>query len=771
MQFLKTHKIYLLTTLIFGTLLVQMFDKELAMVISGSVEEIIFHNEDNGYTVLVLEVQHDYITCVGKFPNINEGEWLELEGDYIKHAKYGVQFQAKSVRVTPPNNIDGIIRYLSSGLIKGVGPITATALVEKFGETTLQIIEYNPQRLTEVKGISAKKAQDIAESFAKIKNMQDAIMMMQTYHISTNLAIKIFNFYGDKTETILKNNPYRMTEEVDGIGFLTADKIAQNMGIAPTSAFRIRAGLFHVLRENSEKNGNTYIPYENLVEEVKKALRLEQTDLQESIDLRLKELEIDGQIKILQLEDTKIVMLQKMYQTERMVAQLLTMLNSAVIQPVDVSQEISIYEQLNHITMHDKQKDAVDLAVNHGVSVITGGPGTGKTTIIKCILQVYKSMGKRVKLLAPTGRAAKRLSESTGMEASTIHRALELDYTSPTLFFYHSGNKLPFDVIIIDEVSMVDVQLLFYLLRAVHRNARVILVGDKDQLPSVGAGNVLADILKSGVIPVMQLTQIYRQDDKSLIVTNAHLINEGKMPIIDNKSKDFFFEPYDDTTEMLHSIIALETTRIPKYLGIEPDKIQVLAPMRAGICGVENLNVHLQDALNPSSIDKAEIVKDKTIFRLGDRVMQTSNNYERQWNKGLEHGTGVFNGDIGMITKVDRHTQSLEITFEDGRVATYLSQEVGELVLSYAITIHKSQGSEFDVVIIPVISGAYMLLTRNLLYTAVTRAKKMVVLVGSKKSIAMMVHNNYTAVRYSMLSTFLLESKSNMDALFGPKES
>ena len=408
MQFLKTHKIYLLTILIFGTLLVQMFDKELVMVISGSVEEIIFHNEDNGYTVLVLEVQHDYITCVGKFPNINEGEWLELEGDYIKHAKYGVQFQAKSVRVTPPNNIDGIIRYLSSGLIKGVGPITATALVEKFGETTLQIIEYNPQRLTEVKGISAKKAQDIAESFAKIKNMQDAIMMMQTYHISTNLAIKIFNFYGDKTETILKNNPYRMTEEVDGIGFLTADKIAQNMGIAPTSAFRIRAGLFHVLRENSEKNGNTYIPYENLVEEVKKALRLEQTDLQESIDLRLKELEIDGQIKILQLEDTKIVMLQKMYQTERMVAQLLTMLNSAIIQPVDVSQEISIYEQLNHITMHDKQKDAVDLAVNHGVSVITGGPGTGKTTIIKCItsLQIY---GKTSQTSCPYWKSSKTI--------------------------------------------------------------------------------------------------------------------------------------------------------------------------------------------------------------------------------------------------------------------------------------------------------------------------------------------------------------------------
>lgn len=737
------------------------------MVISGSVEEVIYHNADNNYTVLVLEVNHDYITCTGKFPNVNEGEWLELEGEYVKHAKYGMQFQTKNVRITPPSNKEGIIRYLSSGLIKGVGPITALALVEKFGETTLQIIEYNPQRLTEVRGISAKKAEDIAASFAKIKNMQDAVMMMQSYNISTNLAIKIFNFYGDKTETILKNNPYRMTEEVEGIGFLTADRIAQNMGLAPTSAFRIRAGIYYVLKENGDKNGNTYIPYENLVEEVKKTLRLETDEITESIDNRLQELENDGQIKSLLLDDTRIIMLQKMYQTERMVAQLLTMLNTTPVQPIDISSEISMYESLNHIKMHDKQKDAVDLAVNHGVSVITGGPGTGKTTIVKCILQIYSAMGKRVKLLAPTGRAAKRLSESTGTEASTIHRALELDYSSPTMFFYHSGNKLPFDVIIVDEVSMVDVTLLFYLLRAVRRDARVILVGDKDQLPSVGAGNVLADILKSEVIPVMQLTQIYRQDNKSLIVTNAHLINEGKMPIIDNKSKDFFFEAYEDTNDMLNSVLALQTKRIPNYLGIDTDKIQVLAPMRAGVCGVENLNLHLQENINPPSIAKPEIVRDKTIFRLGDRVMQTSNNYERTWEKGLERGSGVFNGDIGIITSVDRNTQSLVITFEDGRVATYLSTEVNELVLSYAITIHKSQGSEFDVVIIPVISGAYMLLTRNLLYTAVTRAKKMVVLVGSKKNIGMMVHNNYTAIRYSMLCHFLKESKENMEKLFG----
>ncbi len=737
------------------------------MVISGSVEEVIYHNSDNNYTVLVLEVGQEYITCVGKFPNLNGGEWLELEGAYTKHAKYGTQFQVKNARVAPPNNIDGIIRYLSSGLIKGIGPITATAIVEKFGTNTLSVIEFSPERLVEVKGISSKKAKDIADSFTSLRNMQDAIMMMQSYNITTNMALKIFNFYGDKTETILKNNPYRMTEEVDGIGFKTADRIAQNMGIAPTSAFRIRAGLLYILKENSDKNGNTYIPYDNLLEEVAKVLALPLDDIKESIDLRLNELEHDSQIKRLQLEDTTIIMLYKMFQTERMVAQLLTMLASSQVRTMDVSSEISIYEQLNHITMHDKQKDAVDLAINNGVSVITGGPGTGKTTIVKCILQIYKSMGMRVKLLAPTGRAAKRLAESTGTDASTIHRALELDYSSPTMFFYHSGNKLPFDVIIVDEVSMVDVQLMFYLLRAIRNNARLILVGDKDQLPSVGAGNVLADILKSGTIPVMQLTQIYRQDDQSLIVTNAHLINQGKMPLIDNHSRDFFFESYDNPQDMLDAVLALETKRIPNYLHIDTDKIQVLAPMRAGVCGVENLNVHLQNNINPPSLSKPELVRDNIIYRLGDRVMQTSNNYERNWTRGLEKGTGVFNGDIGIISHIDRETSALTVTFEDGREAQYLSQEITELVLSYAITIHKSQGSEFDVVIIPVVSGAYMLLTRNLLYTAVTRAKKMVVLVGSKKNIASMVHNTYTAVRYSMLSHFLLESKTNMDNLFG----
>ncbi len=726
------------------------------MVIQGIVEEIVYRNSDNNYTVFVLDHNDEYVTCVGKVPIISEGENVELVGDFTKHSKYGEQFTISQAKISNPNTKEGIVRYLSSGLIKGVGPITAQNIVDKFGDLSLEIIEFNPSKLSEVKGISAKKAVEIAESLNEIKSMRDSVMMMQSHSISTNMAVKIYNFYGERCDNILKTNPYKLVEDIEGIGFFTADKIAQKLGIEEDSEFRMRAGILHSLKENSDKNGNTFITKANLYVMLTSLLNID-LKANESILIKvINTMVFDGVIKLFELDKVEIVMLYKYYSCEKMVAGMLNMLNNNPNNyEVNVEKDIELYEELNKIQMHETQKKAVQLAVNSGVCVITGGPGTGKTTIVKCILQILKNRRYNVKLLAPTGRASKRLSESTNEDASTIHRALVVDFKNPGMFLYNNGNRLPFDVVIVDEVSMVDVQLMFYLVRALKMGTKLILVGDKDQLPSVGAGNVLADILQSGVIPYENLTHIYRQSENSLIVTNAHEINTGNMPILDNKSEDFFFEYQTDSSIILDNIIDLQTTRIPKFLGVESSKIQVLAPMKAGICGVENLNKCLQEKLNPLTKFKNEIVKDKVTYRENDRVMQITNNYERTWIKESESGQGVFNGDIGIIESIHISTGVTKVVFEDGRICEYPISELNELVLSYAITIHKSQGSEFDVVIMPMVLGAPMLFTRNLLYTGVTRAKKMVVLVGSKRAIKYMVNNNYTQERYSMLKYFL----------------
>ncbi len=735
------------------------------MTIKGIIQEIIFRNNDNGYTVATLESNNEIITCVGKFPQISEGECVELDGSFTKHNRYGEQFNVTKTKIAKPTTKDGIVKYLSSGLIRGVGPVTALSIVNYFGEATLDVIEFNPSRLSEVRGISVKKAEEIGEAFNEIKKMQNSVMLMQEYNISTGLAVKIYNTYFDKTEYILKENPYKLCEDVDGIGFYTADKIAQKMGISELSEFRFRAGILHVLKENSDKTGNTFITKPNLESELTNLLRVATNNIE--IDKVINNLIMDSLIKVFELNDNQVIMLSKLYNTEKIVGLTLNLLNElGKGKNLDVSDSIKYYEQVNRLQMHDNQKHAIEMAVNNGVSVITGGPGTGKTTIVKCMLQIFKGMGKVVKLLAPTGRAAKRLSESTGEEASTIHRALVVDFLSgDNMFVYNANNKLPFDVVIVDEVSMVDVMLMSYLVRALKKGTQLVLVGDKDQLPSVGAGNVLGDIIESGVINVCELTHIYRQSENSLIITNAHSINNSKMPLLDNKSSDFFYEAKKEPSEMLSSVVKLTCERIPKYLNIDPAKIQVLAPMKSGLCGVDNLNKNLQEKLNPPSLKKPEVVTEKVVYRLGDRVMQITNNYERNWIKDdREEGTGVFNGDIGEITFIEPNSLEITVLFEDGRYAKYLKKDLAELVLSYAITIHKSQGSEFDVVIIPVISGPPMLLTKNLLYTAVTRAKRMVVLVGSKQSIAMMVHNRSTLTRSTMLKQFLCDV-SNISSL------
>ena len=731
------------------------------MLITGTIKSIIFQNEENGYTVINLSTDSGTMTCVGTLPMVNVGESLELEGEITINKNYGEQLKITHAKVLQPQTESGITRYLASGLIKGVGKVTAERIVKQFGKETLNIIEFNPSRLMEVRGISEQKAIVIAESYITVKKMQDTIMYLQEYDISSKMAIKIYETYHERTMEKLKTNPYALVEDVDGIGFLTADKIASKLGIPFDSDFRLRAGLLHCLKEGADKDGHTYMPASEVYKEVTLLLKINFEDFEEKIEKILFQMQIDGIIKCDKIYDVEVLMLTKYYNIEKSSAKKILSLLNHNLDERDFSQEIANFEALNGIELHSQQKQAVETAVNSGFSVITGGPGTGKTTIIKCVLSLMKNQRRSTLLLAPTGRAAKRMSESCGEEAKTIHRALELDFSSPNdCFRYNEFNKLPYDCIIVDEVSMVDVVLLNALLKALKRTCQVILVGDKDQLPSVGAGNVLADILNSEVVPYVCLTEIYRQAKESLIVLNAHAINQGQMPKIDNKSKDFFFESKKEPSDMLDTIVALTTTRLPNFTGVEPSKIQVLAPLKNGLCGIENLNKVLQEKINSPSKMKTELFTERMIFRLNDKVMQIVNNYELEWQKVddngyVETGEGVFNGDIGTITSVDYHKGEVEVTFEDGRICVYPKNELINLQLAYAMTIHKSQGSEFDVVVIPIIAGTGKILTRNLLYTAVTRAKKLVVLVGSTFYLKRMVENDYTAKRYSSLCWFL----------------
>lgn len=744
------------------------------MELEGIVDEIIFRNDYNGYTVFLFDCSDKGYVAVGSFLSINIGENLKLVGNFKHNGKYGMQFQVDSYESIAPKTRNGIIRYLSSGLIKGVGPVTAEAIVKKFKENTLEVIEFNPEKLVEVRGISKKKAELISESLVEVRDMQNAMVFLQGYNISTTIALKIYEIYKNSTIEVVKTNPYRLVEEVNGIGFAKADKIAQSMGIAVDSPFRIRAGVLHILNEASDKNGHTYMLKPQLVEGVNKLLALENIDVSKIFEDIFDVLQKENLVKVFWEDKHEIIMLTKMYNAEKYVASKLAILNNSNIETdLNLDDEITFFENQKHLKLHQDQKNAIKMAINSGVSVITGGPGTGKTTIVSCALEIFKMLNKNILLLAPTGRAAKRLSESTGEEAKTIHRALEIDFRSKLgLFVYNEKNPLPYDVIIVDEVSMVDVVLMNSLLKAISKGSKLILVGDKDQLPSVGAGNVLADILSSQTINVTQLTQIYRQENDSLIISNAHMINEGVMPVLDNKSSDFFFDCKEEKADIFNSIVSLVTQRIPSFFKIEKSKIQVLAPLKAGECGIENINVSLQEKINPPLPTKNEIKVGQTIFREGDKIMQTANNYNLEWKKRYERenyfedGAGVFNGDIGYIHKIIPQTYEMIVWFEDGREVVYPRSELSQLSLAYAITIHKSQGSEFDAVVIPVTSGPSLIFTRNLIYTAVTRAKKLVVLVGSKSALKRMISNTYMAKRFTLLEKFLIEENKKYKLLF-----
>ncbi len=734
----------------------------------GTVSAIIFRNDDNGYTVFTLETTAgDDIVCVGNFPAINVGAVLDVSGKLSVHSKYGEQLAVQSYTMTDPTGKASIIKYLASGLIKGVGEVTATNIYNMFGDDTFGVIEHNPMQLAMVKGISRKKAMDIANAVAELKQMQEQIMFLQSYGITVNLAVKIYNIYKTETKSSVLANPYRLIDDVDGVGFLTADRIAQSMGIEPVSEFRIRAAIIYLLREAAEKQGNTYLPLETLLDSCSELLGIDLAEYADLTESTVTKLVLEPAVKTFDVEGRRCISLIRYYKLERAIAtRLVTLNHDARRIMIDAESLIAQFERVHNIHFHPGQSGAVKSALINGVTVITGGPGTGKTTIIKCIAEILTGYGMRLEFCAPTGRAAKRLSQSTGSDAKTIHRMLGYEMHGDRMQFkYNRNNTLPCDVVIVDELSMVDVSVMYSLLSALENGTRLVLVGDKDQLPSVGAGNVLADIIHSHVIEIRYLTHIYRQSEDSLIVSNAHLINKGQMPEINNHSRDFFVMNYNDFAQVSDTVVELVTTRLPKFTGLPSSEIQVLGALKNGVAGVENLNTRLQEALNAHVYGKREISVGRSVLREGDRVMQTVNNYQLPFVRAnadgtLSDGEGVFNGDIGFIRRIDRPNGIVEVQFDDNRLATYSEQDLSDLQLAYAITVHKSQGCEFEVVVVPLVSGPPTIINRNLLYTAITRAKRAVVLVGSRKILAHMIHNNYIAERTTNLCRFLQEENA-----------
>lgn len=718
--------------------------------IAGSVEEIRFRNDENGYTVLVLDSDGDPVTACGMFPPVSSGDYLELEGCFVIHPRFGTQFKAERASVRQPRTVYGIVRFLGSGLIEGVGEITAARIVDKFGTDSIDIIEHAPERLAEIKGISPAKAKKISASFESLRSQREAIMFLAGCGLSIGLAVKLHSKYGASTIAVVKNNPYILVEEVRGIGFLTADKIAQAIGIDRLSEFRMRAGLLYALKSSCEKEGNTYLPREKLFDEAHKLLVDYDDDL---LEKSLDDCIISRKI-VVPFPDA--VMAEEFYRAEHSVAaRMVKRVDECGAVPINVSEIIDRFEQIKGIKLHASQRDAVMRGVSNGASVITGGPGTGKTTIINCILFVLDSLGLSATLLAPTGRAAKRITESCGREAYTIHRAI---------LTIACGEKFATNYIIVDEFSMVDIFLFSMLLDKMSDETALIAVGDADQLPSVGPGNVLRDLIESKLVPVTRLSFIYRQAQTSLIAVAAHDINAGRTPELGSRDGDFFFFRMRSPQETAQMTIELATKRITDFCGIDSSRIQVIAALKNGICGVHMLNERLQAALNGKSVRRTTV--GDIVFAEGDRVMHTVNNYDIEWVRESVKGQGVFNGDIGTISHVF-DTGEIEVEFEDGRHVLYVGENLRQLVLSYAVTVHKSQGCEFDAIVMPIVSGSQLIMTRNLLYTAITRAKKMAVLVGDEANIKRMVDNNYVAERYSALNGFIGEAKSDMRKLYG----
>ena len=727
-------------------------------VIKGYVEHIVFRNEENGYTVFHLTNRDGELTCVGTFPYISEGERLEVSGEYANHNVYGMQLQVISHQVKEPEDLVSIERYLGSGAIKGLGSALAGRIVRKFKDDTFRIIEEEPERLAEVKGISERKAREISEQVEEKKDMRKAMIYLQKYGISLALAAKIYEHYGQSVYRVMEENPYQIADHVQGVGFKTADEIAAKVGIHTDSDFRIRSGIFYVLLQ-SVTDGHVYLPQEELLRRTMQLLEVEICDIQKY----LMDLAMEKKVVLKEKEDGVRVYPAHYYYLELNSAKMLHDLNvSYEIAEDAIEKRLQQIEEDAELSLDELQRTAVKEAVRNGVLVLTGGPGTGKTTTINAMIHFFESEGMDIFLAAPTGRAAKRMTEATGCEARTIHRMLELAYApgnddNRMEFARNQENPLETDVIIIDEMSMVDLPLMHVLLNAVMVGTRLILVGDQDQLPSVGAGSVLKDLIKSECFPVITLTKIFRQAEQSDIVVNAHKINRGEEVILDNKSRDFFFLKRQDANTIISVVIALIQKKLPKYVGADPFDIQVLTPMRKGLLGVERLNTILQQYLNPPDKSKEEKQYGDKLFRVGDKVMQIKNNYQLEWEIATKYGLvvdkgiGVFNGDIGRITSINSYTETVEVEYEEKKKVNYPFQLLDELELAYAITIHKSQGSEYPAVVIPLLQGPRQLYHRNLIYTAVTRAKKCVTLVGSDVTFQEMIRNANEQNRYTSL--------------------
>ena len=738
--------------------------------VTGYIDHIIFRNEDNGYTVMVLKgvKDEDELTCVGTFPVITQGASIEAEGSFIQHPVYGKQFQAVRLTEKMPEDAMAMERYLGSGAIKGIGAALAGRIVRHFGSDTLRIVEEEPERLAEIKGISEKKAHEIAIQIAEKSEMRKVMMFLQKYGISLNLGAKIYQKYGDSVYSVLQENPYRLADDISGVGFKIADEIAYRIGIHTDSDYRIKSGLSYTLLQAGGE-GHVYLPKEELFKRAEQLLGVDASYMEKHL------VDLSMERKIIQKEEKGQVLVYpaQYYYLELNTARMLRELDIDCPEDEErVERRISQIQKETGTVLDEMQEKAVKEAAGHGLLVLTGGPGTGKTTTINAIIRFFESEGAELRLAAPTGRAAKRMTEATGYEAQTIHRMLELTGMpeddregQPVHFERNAENPLEADVIIIDEMSMVDIHLMHSLLMAVTAGTRLILVGNENQLPSVGPGNVLRDIIRSGQFPVVELKKIFRQASESDIVVNAHKINRGEQVEINNKSRDFFFLKRYDADIIIRVVIALIQEKLPKYVEAKPFEIQVLTPMRKGLLGVERLNQILQRYLNPPDPSKKEKEIGQGLFREGDKVMQIRNNYQLEWEvRGrygipVDKGVGVFNGDTGIIRMINEFAELAEVEFEDGRYAQYTFKQLDELELAYAVTIHKSQGSEYPAVIIPILSGPRMLMNRNLLYTAVTRARKCVTVVGSEETFREMINNEKQQRRYSSLDRRIQEAE------------
>lgn len=728
--------------------------------IEGYVEKIVYRNEDNGYTVLTVTDKGDEVTVVGSFNYIGEGELLYASGEYTTHPMYGEQLVVSEYEIKAPKDTVAIERYLGSGAIKGLGASLAARIVRRFGLDTFKIIEEEPERLAEVKGISDRKAIEISEQIESKRDMRKAMIFLQEYGISMNLSAKIYNTYGPNMYTIVKENPYKMADDIPGVGFKIADDIAVKAGIRSDSDFRIKSGILYTLMQGSA-NGHTYLPVESLLNHARELLCLDIED----IDRYLMDLQIEKKIVVKELEGIKIVYTSQLYHLELNVAGRLRELDGKyTIDESEFTKNMAMIEKNENISLDDMQRRSVKEAMENGILVITGGPGTGKTTTINTIIKYFELEGLEIMLAAPTGRAAKRMKEATGYEAQTIHRMLEINgggaddtmSNANAHFERNEQNPLETDVVIIDEMSMVDIGLMNSLLKAIAHGTRLILVGDVNQLPSVGPGNVLKDIIDSEAYSTVKLTKIFRQATTSDIIVNAHKINKGERVDLTAKSLDFLFLKRNDANAVISAMITLIKEKLPNYVHAKPLDIQVLTPMRKGALGVERLNTILQEYLNPKSPDKIEKETVNGLFRVGDKVMQIKNNYQLEWRIGnstfsTEKGLGVFNGDCGIIRNINTFSEEIEIEYDENRFATYSFKQLDEIELAYAVTIHKSQGSEYPAVIIPLLTGPRMLMNKNLLYTAVTRAKTCVTIVGMPQTFYDMASNESEQKRYSSL--------------------